>query len=63
MKELIGKNKIYKSSFPQKIVIDTTESVGETKIANEFNNFFTNIGPKNTTTIRTFSKLYENSKL
>ena len=45
-KELIGKNKIYKSSFPQKIVIDTTEIVGETKIANEFNNFFTNIGPK-----------------
>ena len=46
MKELIGKNKIYKSSFPQKIVIDTTEIVGETKIANEFHNFFTNIGPK-----------------
>ena len=46
MKELIGKNKIYKSSFPQKIVIDTTEIVGETKIANEFNNFFTNKGPK-----------------
>ena len=45
MKELIGKNKIYKWSFPQKIVIDTTEIVGETKIANEFNNFFTNIGP------------------
>ena len=46
MKELIGKNKIYNSSFPQKIVIDTTEIVGETKIAKEFNNFFTNIGPK-----------------
>ena len=46
MKELIGKNKIYKSSFPQKIVIDTTEIVGETKTSNEFNNFFTNIGQK-----------------
>ena len=46
IKELNGKNKIYKSSFPQQIVIDTTEIVGETKIANEFNNFFTNIGPK-----------------
>ena len=45
MKELIRKNKIYKSSFPQKIVIDTTEIVGETKTANKFNNFFTNIGP------------------
>ena len=46
MKELIGKNKICKPSFPQKIVIDAIEIVGKTKIANEFNNFFTNIGPK-----------------
>ena len=67
MKELIGKTKIYKSSFPQNIVIDTTEIVGETKIANEFNIFFykyrLKVSPKNTRTIKTFSKLYENSKL
>ena len=46
MKELIGKSGIDKSSFPQKIIIDKTETVGETKIANEFNKFFIKIGPK-----------------
>ena len=58
MKELIDKSGIGKSSFPQKIVIDKTEIVGETRIANEFHKFFINIGPKlaqkNTTTIKTF---------
>ena len=46
MKELIGKNGTDKSSFPQKIFIDKTEIVGETKIGNEFNKFFINTGPK-----------------
>ena len=46
MKELIGKSGIEKPSFPQKIVIDKPEIVGETKIANEFNKFFVNIGPQ-----------------
>ena len=43
MKKLIGKSGIDKLSFPQKIVINKTEIVGETKIANEFNKFFKNI--------------------
>ena len=46
MKELIGKTKINKSSLPSKIVGDKTEILGEINIANEFNNFFTNIGLK-----------------
>ena len=46
MKELIGKTKINKSSLPSKIVADKTEILGEINIANEFNNFFTNIGLK-----------------
>ena len=46
MKELIGKAKINKSSLPPKIVSDKTEILDETNIANEFNNFFTNIGLK-----------------
>ena len=37
MKEPPGKSGIDKSSFPQKIVIDKTEIVVQTKIANEFN--------------------------
>ena len=46
MKELIGKSGIDKSFFPQKVVIDKTEVVGETKIGNEFNKLVTNLGPK-----------------
>ena len=46
MKELIGKVKIKKSSLPFKIVIDKTDILGEKNIANEFNNFFTDIGLK-----------------
>ena len=34
MKESNGKSEIYKLCFPQKAVIDKTEVVGETKIAN-----------------------------
>ena len=43
MKELIGKAKINKSSLSPKSVTDKTETLGETNIANEFNNFFTDI--------------------
>ena len=46
IKEQINKNGIDKSSCPQKNFIDKTENAGETKIANEFNKFFINIGPK-----------------
>ena len=46
MKELIGKAKINVSSLPPKIVTDKTEILGETNTANEFNNFFTDIGLK-----------------
>ena len=46
MKELIGKVKIKKSSLPFKIVIDKTDILGGKNIANEFNNFFTDIGLK-----------------
>ena len=43
MEEIVGTDKL---SFPQKIVIDKNQIVGETKITNEFNYFFTNISPK-----------------
>ena len=46
MKELIGKVKINNSSLPFKIITDKTEILGETNIANEFNNFFTDISLK-----------------
>ena len=43
MKEFIGKVKIKKSSQSFKIVTDKTEILGETNIANEFDNFSTDI--------------------
>ena len=46
MKELIVKAKINKSSLPPKIVTDKTEILGETNIAKEFNNFFSDAGLK-----------------
>ena len=37
---------IGKSFFPQKVFIDKTEVVGETKIAIAFNKLVTNLGPE-----------------
>ena len=46
MKKLIGKVKTKKSSLPFKILTDKTEILGGKNIANEFNNFFPDIGLK-----------------
>ena len=46
MKELVGKIQIKKSSLHFKIVIDKTEILEKKNIANEFNNFFSDIGLK-----------------
>lgn len=37
---------IFKSCISEIIVVEDTEVNGVTKIANEFNNFFTNVGPE-----------------
>ena len=46
MKEIIGKAKIKKSSLLFTAVTDETDIPWETNIANEFNNFCTDIGLK-----------------
>ena len=45
MKEIIGKAKISNSFLPPKIRINNTEIFEKEKIANEFNQYFTNVGP------------------
>ena len=45
MKNIIGKSKSYKSNFPQKIIVDDKEVSEIGKIAEEFNIFFTKVGP------------------
>ena len=62
MKELTGIVKIKKSSLPFKIVTDKTETLGETNIANEFNNFFTDIGLKLAKKIPESSQSFESYK-
>ena len=44
MKELIGKVKLKSSNLPRKITVNKVDLFDETKIAHEFNFFFTNIG-------------------
>ena len=46
MKEVIGKKKIDNNNFPKIIIIDDKEISNENKIADKFNKFFTEIGPK-----------------
>ena len=43
MKELIGKTKI-RNNFPRRILINKQEIYDQRVIANEFNNFFVNVG-------------------
>ena len=44
MKELIGKTKIRNNNFPRRILINKQEIYDQSVIANEFNNFFVNVG-------------------
>ena len=44
MKELIGKMTLKSSNLPRKITVNKVDLFDQTKIAHEFNFFFTNIG-------------------
>ena len=46
MKELTGKTRISQPHLPGKRLINEQEVSGKEEIANEFNTFFTNIGPE-----------------
>ena len=59
MKEIFGKAKIKKSSLLFTAVTDKTDILGETNIANEFNNFCTDIGLKLSTKIPELSQRFE----
>ena len=59
MKEVIGKSKLIQSNLPLKIVINKIVIFDEKQIANAFNNFFINIGPKLADDIPTFSRSFE----
>ena len=44
MKELIGKIKLKSSKLPRRITVNDANIFDERKLANEFNDFFTNVG-------------------
>ena len=46
IKEIIGRAKSTKGSFPKRMIIDDQETFDQGKIANCFNKFFVDIGPK-----------------
>ena len=56
MEEVIGSTKNFKNDIPKIMVIDRNETFNQNKIANGFNNFFTEIGPNLASSIPTSSK-------
>ena len=44
MKRIIGKTRIIRSFLPRKIHVNKIEILEENLIANEFNDYFTNVG-------------------
>ena len=44
MKELIGEIKLKSSKLPRRITVNDANIFDERKLANEFNDFFTNVG-------------------
>ena len=59
MKELIGKVTLKSSNLSRKITVYKVDLFGETKIAHEFNSFFTNAGKNLASKIPNVSTPYE----
>ena len=59
MKEVIGKTNKSGSRLPTKLVINKNDVTSEVCIANEFNEFFTNIGPELAENVQTARKTFE----
>ena len=60
MKEVIGKTNKSRSRLPTKLPINKNDVTSKIGIANEFNKFFTNIGPELAEKIPTASRIFEN---
>ena len=61
MKELIGKARNTESSLPRKLVFEKKEVTEIKDIAEEFNNFFTNVGPNSAKTVPNSSNSFTHS--
>ena len=56
IKEVTGKTKTFKNNIPKRMVIEGIETFDEEKIANGFNKYFIEIGPKIASSIPTSSR-------
>ena len=59
IKEVIGKTKTFKNDIPKRMVIDGIETFDQNKIANGFNKYFTEIGPKLASSIPASFKVFK----
>ena len=59
MKDIIGKSKIKSTNLPRKLTINKADVYNKPKIADTFNDFFTNIGQKLAGQIPKSSKAFE----
>ena len=59
IKQIIGKTKTFKNEIPKRMVIDGIETFDQNEIANEFNKYFTEIGPKAASSIPASSKVFK----
>ena len=59
MKEIFGKAKINQKNLPKQLVINNKKITDKTEIANNFNEFFANVGPKLAEKIPDVNKKYE----
>ena len=59
MKNIIGNSKIKSTNLPRKLTINKVDVYNKPKIADAFNNFFTNIGQKMASQIPKSSKTFE----
>ena len=59
IKQVISKTKTIKNEIPKRTVIDGIETFDQNKIANGFNKYFTEIGPKLASSISASSKVFK----
>ena len=59
IKQVIGKTKTFKNYILKRMVIDGIETFDQNKIANGFNKYFTEIGPKLASSISASSKVFK----
>ena len=59
IKQIIGKTKTFKNGIPKRMVINGIETFDQNKIANRFNKYFTEIGPKLASSILASSKVFK----